>query len=113
MAFKLLTQAANGTVALNANGTFTYTPSGTATADSFTYCANGTVTGTTCSSGLAATVNLGGQTIAGGITCADSILHCQHATYLTIKTPGVLADCTDSAGLPLTVDTLNAGWSRA
>src|ERR1700722_13579986 len=36
----------NGTVILAKNGTFTYTPSGTATtSDTFTYCANGTVTG--------------------------------------------------------------------
>src|SRR5438046_2128253 len=37
----LLTQAASGVVALNANGTFTYTPNAgsTATSDSFTYCA--------------------------------------------------------------------------
>ena len=41
---QLLAKATNGTVALNANGTFTYTPSGTATSDSFTYCANGSVT---------------------------------------------------------------------
>src|SRR2546421_8765881 len=47
-----------GTVAgltLNANGTFTYLGSPT----SFTYCANGSGTGTTCSSGITATVTLG------------------------------------------------------
>src|SRR5437016_12952152 len=38
----LLTQAASGVVALNANGTFTYTPNAgsTATSDSFSYCHN-------------------------------------------------------------------------
>src|SRR5256886_8321483 len=46
---------------------FTYVPTGTGTSDSFTYCANGTVTGTTCSSGLTATVTLGAGTL-GGIT---------------------------------------------
>ena len=51
----LLTAPADGTLTCNAqpqnpvagicaNGTFTYTPTGTATSDSFTYCANGTVT---------------------------------------------------------------------
>ncbi len=30
------------------------------------------------------------------------------ATYLTIKTPGVLAGCKDAANLPLTVDDLVA-----
>ena len=39
---QLLTAPTNGTVTLNPNGTFTYVPnSGTATSDSFTYCANG------------------------------------------------------------------------
>jgi len=52
----LLAPAANGTVTLNANGTFTYVPNSgsTATSDSFTYCANGSVTAGVCSSGLTA-----------------------------------------------------------
>src|SRR6266853_3497554 len=40
---------------VNTDGTFTYTGGPT----SFTYCANGTVTGTTCSSGVTAMVTLG------------------------------------------------------
>ena len=60
---KLLAPATNGTVTLNDNGTFTYVPSGTATSDSFTYCANGTVTGTTCSSGITATVSLAASVV--------------------------------------------------
>jgi len=43
---------------LNADGTFTYTPGAGVATDSFSYCANGTVSGTTCSSGLTATVTL-------------------------------------------------------
>ena len=90
---------------LNANGTFTYVPTGTATSDSFTYCANGTVTGTTCSSGITATVTLGASTITD--TLASPVLPARSprrsATYLAIKTPGVLADCKDAANLPLTV----------
>src|SRR5437762_7648094 len=62
---QLLAAPTSGTVTLNADGTFSYT--GTGTSASFTYCANGTVTGTTCSSGLTATVTLGAGTL-GGIT---------------------------------------------
>jgi len=102
----LLTPPANGTVVLAANGTFTYVPSGTATSDSFTYCANGTVTGTTCSSGISATVTLAASNIVdSGITCTASSFNANTATYLAIKTPGVLAGCKDAAGLPLTVNT--------
>jgi hypothetical protein len=88
---------------LNADGTFTYTGAPT----SFTYCANGTVTGTTCSSGITATVTLGAATIeaSSGITCAGSSFTSNVATYLSVQTPGVLAGCHDAAGYPLTVDT--------
>ncbi len=99
----LLTQAASGTVTLNANGTFTYVPTGTATSDSFTYCANGTVTGTTCSSGITATVNLGASNVVAGVTCASTTFNSNLATYLAVKTPGVLAGCKDAANLPVTV----------
>ena len=102
---KLLQAPAFGTVALNENGTFTYTPTGTATTDSFTYCANGTVTGTTCSSTITATVSLNPSNIAdSGITCTASSFGSNMATYLAIKTPGVLANCKDAANLPLTVN---------
>ena len=48
-----LTLPTAGTLTLYPNGTFTYAPTGSGT-DHFTYCANGAVTGTTCSSGLTA-----------------------------------------------------------
>ena len=104
----LLAAATNGTVTLNKNGTFTYTPNtgSTATSDTFTYCANGTVTGSTCSSGITATVTLSPSNIAdSGVTCTASTFNANTATYLAIKTPGVLAGCTDGAGLPITVAT--------
>ena len=102
----LLTGAASGTVTLNRNGTFSYVPTGTATSDSFTYCANGTVTAGVCSSGLTASVALGASNIAdSGITCTSGIFNASMATYLAIKTPGVLAGCKDGANLPLTVAT--------
>ena len=107
----LLTQASNGIVGLNPDGTFTYTPNtgSTATSDSFSYCANGTVippgTGP-CSSGLTATVTLSPTNIAdSGITCTAGTFNSNVATFLAVKTPGVLANCVDGANLPLTVET--------
>ncbi len=99
----LLTQAGSGAVALNANGTFTYTPSGTATSDSFTYCANGSVTGTTCSSGLTATVSLGGSTLTGNPVANAISYTAQTSTYLKIPSPGVLSADSDPNKLPLQV----------
>jgi len=104
---QLLALPANGTVTLNANGTFTYVPTGTATSDSFTYCANGSVTAGVCSSGITATVTLSAATVEGasGITCTASSYNATIATYIAVKTPGLLAGCKDTAGYPLTLDT--------
>jgi hypothetical protein len=100
---QLLTQATSGTVTLNANGTFTYVPSGTATSDSFSYCANGSVTAGVCSSGISATVSLAGSNISdAGVTCSTYSTSANTARFVGIRTPGVLAGCTDGAGLPLT-----------
>jgi hypothetical protein len=114
----LLSGAANGIVSCSlpgspastltaqvicANGTFTYTPSGTATSDSFTYCANGTVTGTTCSSGLIATVTLGQSSLTGPPTAITQSYTAKMATYLKISSPGLLLGNTDPNNLPLTV----------
>ena len=89
-----------------ATATATVVP-GNATADSFTYCANGTVTAGVCSSGISATVTLGASSVLAsdtGITCTPSTFTSTMATAIAIKTPGVLAGCTDGAKLPLTVD---------
>jgi Bacterial Ig domain len=105
---QLLAPPTNGTVTMNPNGTFAYYPNeGTAaTTDTFTYCANGEVKGGVCSSGISATVSLGPTTITGGITCtAPPTYTAAMATYLAIKTPGVLAYCKDSSNLPLTLNT--------
>src|SRR5205085_3528756 len=82
---------------------------GTSTSDSFTYCANGRVTGTPaiCSSGITATVTLSGATLeaASGIHVNDDQYTSNIATFLGIKSPGVLGNDTDGAGYPLTVAT--------
>jgi hypothetical protein len=112
---QLLAAPTNGAVTLNPNGTFAYYPTAGSAAgtDSFTYCANGEVTGTTCSSGISATVALGPTTVADtGITCTVPTpgpnFSANIATYLAIKTPGVLAFCKDAANLPLSVKTTTA-----
>src|SRR6516165_4002526 len=106
-AVTLLAQAGSGTVNLNKDGTFSYTPSGSGTTDSFTYCANGTVTAAVCSSGLMATVHLNPSAIVGdAITCTlanPSFPASNVATSLAVKPPGVLGGCKDNAGLPMTV----------
>jgi hypothetical protein len=107
-----------GTLTLNRNGTFTYIANASSGPDSFSYCANGTVTGTTCSSGITATVSLGVATLeagactsttTNGVTTTTGI--CVNpdsytstiATSLMIRSPGVLANDSDSSGYPLTV----------
>src|SRR6266480_833900 len=85
-----------GTVAgltLNPNGTFTYLGSPT----SFTYCANGSVTGTTCSSGITTSVTLGAAPIeaAGGITMGPKTF-LSTFTSLSIKPAGVLSSLWDT-----------------
>src|SRR4029077_488780 len=92
------------TLTLNANGTFSYVPNSGTTSDSFTYCANGSVTAGVCSSGLSATVTLGAAPIeaATGITCARSAFAAPGSTTLSIKPPGILAGCKDAADYQLT-----------
>jgi hypothetical protein len=98
---KLAGTPTGGTVTLNSNGTFSF--AATATSGSFQYCANGTTLGAT--GAVCATVNLGASSVASAITCAGSSFNASTATYLSIRTPGVLANCKDSANLPLTVNT--------
>jgi hypothetical protein len=83
---------------LNADGTFTYTGGAT----TFTYCGNGATSGAAC-----AQVTLGAATVeaASGITCSSQSFTSTMSTYLSVKTPGVLAGCKDAAGYPLTLAT--------
>ena len=97
------TPPAGGTLSLNTNGTFTYTPNAGTTSDSFTYCANGTTAGTT--GAVCASVKLGAAKVeaASGITVASTSYTATMATSLTIDSPGVLAVDSDAAGYPLSV----------
>src|SRR6266446_5621508 len=107
----------SGTVTLSANGTFTYVPAGTATSDSFGYCANGTATSL---APICTTVTLGPAAIesAGGIHVGNKAYTSTLAGPLSIKPSGVLSTtwtgCTpsptvichdyDAAGYPLSVN---------
>ncbi|MDE3158991.1 MAG: hypothetical protein KGM92_09510, partial [Acidobacteriota bacterium] len=108
----------NGTLVLNANGTFTYTPNpgfGNTTTDVFTYCANGAITsGTgTCSSGITTTITLGacGSTGSncgfGGVTAYARSYKANTATSIAIKSPGVLGTQYDLSGHPADSDSGN------
>src|SRR6266567_1455477 len=93
-----------GTVAgltLNPDGTFIYTGAPT----TFTYCANGSVTGTTCSSGVTATVTLGAAPLeaGSGITVNNITYTSNVATHLQIAPPGILSVDKDGLGYPLSV----------
>ncbi|HEY6924622.1 MAG TPA: Ig-like domain-containing protein, partial [Steroidobacteraceae bacterium] len=104
---QVLAGPSGGALTLYSNGTFTYTANAGTASDSFTYCANGTVTGGVCSSGITATVTLGAASVeaASGIVCSAIAFNSNVASAMSIKPPGVLAACKDGAGYPLTVDT--------
>jgi gliding motility-associated-like protein len=94
-----VTNPAHGTLVLNANGSFTYTPSGN-TADSFTYKANdGTVDGNTV------TVNLTPANVAP-VAVADNYTY-TIGTPLVIGAPGVLNNDNDANGNTLAAILVN------
>ena len=97
--------ATGGTVVLNRNGTFTFTPNVGATTGGFSYCANGSVSATVaCSSGISTTVTLSGAAADGTITVPNATFTAKTATYLAVRNPGLLASATDAAGYPLTLN---------
>jgi hypothetical protein len=94
------TGPASGTVILNSNGTFTYTPNASTTSDSFTYVANG-------NPALTATVKLGACTTTNG--CIGGAPVVNDASYVSnvastfhVGPPGVLYFDSDPQGHPLT-----------
>jgi uncharacterized repeat protein (TIGR01451 family) len=94
------TAAAHGAVAINANGSFTYTPALNYTgADAFTYTiSDGSLTAT-------ATVNLIVTATNAAPTAVNDSYSTAEDTTLTIAAPGVLSNDTDPDGDPLTVTT--------
>ena len=96
-----------GTLTLNANGTFTYVPiAGWTGPDTFGYCGNGATSGAACT-----TVTLGAAPIetATGITltCPAPNYTSKEATYIKVPPPGVLSCIKDALGYPVTVDLSN------
>jgi hypothetical protein len=95
----------SSTPGICANGTFTYTPTGTANSDSFTYCANGGVTAGACSSGIPfATVTLGPSGLASTPPTAIAQTYtAQASTYIKMPAPTLLLGNSDPNNLPLSV----------
>src|SRR5512143_1413611 len=93
-----------GTLVLNADGTFTYTPNTGTTSDAFTYCGNGSPT-------LCTTVTLAActGTCLGAAPTANADAYSSNiASRLQISPPGVLANDIDPAGHPLTAAIVGA-----
>jgi len=95
-----VTNPAHGTLTLNANGSFAYTPAANyAGSDSFTYKANdGTVDSNVVAVAITVTpVNDAPAAAADAYTTAED-------TALSIAAPGVLGNDTDADGNPLTAE---------
>ena len=91
-------QPARGTVALNANGTFTYTPAANFNgSDGFTYKATATARRRLCG-----TVNVTVAAVNDAPVAANDSYSTDEETVLTIAAPGVLANDTDVDGDALT-----------
>ena len=97
----LVTGPAHGTLTLNSNGSFTYTPTiGYTGSDSFTYTAND---GSVASN--AATVSLNvviPPPVAGNVSYSMD-----KNNQLSVSTPGLLANCSDTDGDTLTASVVN------
>jgi hypothetical protein len=111
---KVVSGPTSGTLSLNSNGTFTFTPPAewaASSTDAFVYAANGAMTcqSPLTSPGPCATVSLAGQAaeLGSGISVNDKAFTSAISTFLSIKSPGILATGgiadKDAAGYPLTV----------
>src|SRR5512143_3911638 len=100
------TAPTGGTLAMNANGTFTYTPASGTTTDSFTYCGNGATSGPLCTTVTLAQCTgscRGGPPVANADAYTSNI-----ASRLQISPPGVLANDIDPDGHPLTAQLVGS-----
>jgi ELWxxDGT repeat protein/VCBS repeat-containing protein len=94
----VVTQPGNGTVTLNADGSFTYTPTaGFTGTDSFTYLASDAIANSTAT--VTITVNPPGNTAP---TVVNDTFSVRANGTLAITAPGVLSNDTDAEGNPLT-----------
>jgi VCBS repeat-containing protein len=99
----------NGTLALNSDGSFTYTPNADFSGiDSFTYFANDV----TSNSNLVATVTITVNPVNDLPTANDDAYTTDEDTPLTVADPGVLENDTDPDVGDLLTATLDSGPSN-
>jgi hypothetical protein len=111
---KVSVAPAHGSLLLNANGTFTYTPDASWSAatptvqDVFTYCGNGATSGPAC-----AQVTLTPQQLetSTNITVPPTSWTSKLGNFIHIPSPGILTGAVDTAGYPLTVATSSISGS--
>ena len=94
------TLPASGTLTLNANGTFTYVPTGSGT-DHFGYCANGTTLISVPSYCTMVTLNVSSTVGTGPVANNDSYTS-KSASLLRVGAPGVLLNDVDHNGYAMT-----------
>jgi VCBS repeat-containing protein len=95
----LVSDVANGTLVLNEDGSFTYTPnSGFTGTDTFTYTASD---GTNTSNEATVTITVG-QAVNQAPVAVDDLYATVQDTPLTVDAPGVLGNDTDAEGDTLT-----------
>jgi hypothetical protein len=95
------TPPAAGSLVLNSDGTFSYTPNSGTTSDSFTYCGNGATAGALCTTVTLAACTAGNGCLGGAPTARNDSYTSKVASRLQISPPGVLANDSDPTGLPL------------
>jgi len=99
-----LTNPANGTLNLNTNGSFTYTPTpGFTGSDSFTYQVND---GTTSSGPVTVTIEVSAQVNTAPVSNDDAYTMAEDGTLTVAAGTGVLFNDTDAEGDPLTASVV-------
>ena len=95
----------HGTVSLNPDGTFVYTPiAGYAGSDTFTYNGNGGTTNT-----ATVTLNVASTGLGFAPTAAADAYTSMVSTKFSTSRPGVLANDSDPTGYPLTATSATTG----